>query len=323
MRHVEPKNLSIREVLSLLQGGVTPRPIALVATISKNGNNNLAPFSFFNAFGANPPMVAFSPSRRVRDGTTKHTYYNLKRTKECTIQVVTFNIVEQVNLASTEYEEGVDEFVKSGLTPVPSDLVKPSRVKESPFQMECVLNQIVELGNGKGSGSLMICEVIKFHIAEEIFKGNIIDPSKIDVVARNGANYYTRASGSAIFEVEKPLTARGIGYDQLPQHMKESKIFTANNLARFGNSEKVPNPKDVLAFIGSFENASDIKDDDDKLKSFEKYQQAGDYKKMLALAISLKKENYPQAGKLIERTAQEALNRNDLEFAWKTALYAK
>ncbi len=320
MRHIEPKDLSISEVLSLLLGGINPRPIALVATISENGNNNLAPFSFFNAFGANPPIVAFSPSSRVRDGSHKDTYHNLKRTKECTIQVVTFDMVEQVNLASTEYETGIDEFVKSGLTPIPSDLVKSARVKESPFQMECRLNQIVYLGEGKGSGNLMICEVIKFHIDEWIMEDNQIDPFKMDLVARNGANYYTRASGDAIFEVERPLLTKGIGYDQLPESMKLSSIFTGNDLAKFGNSEKIPSHQEVCAFIEQMEKKLPIDPELEPEHLLERAIRDSDYEMMLLVGMYLKKQNHLRAKTIIERAAQVALHNNQREFAWNAAM---
>lgn len=322
MKHIEPKDLSTQEVYSLLLGGVSPRPIALVATISENGKNNLAPFSFFNVFGANPPTVAFSPSARVRDGSRKDTYYNLKREKECTIQAVTYGMVEQVNLASTWYDPGVDEFVKGGLTPIPSDLVRPPRVKESPFQMECVLEQEVALGEDKGSGNLMICRVVKFHAAEDIFGDKGIDPRRIDLVGRNGADFYTRAGGSAIFEVEKPLTKKGIGYDQLPQHIKESHVFTANNLAKLGGAETIPTNEEVVEFIKSIEINQKPGKDSDLLGMFERFRRAGDYGRMLSTAIVLKKEKHPLARQKIEMAAREALERNDRDFAWNAAIYA-
>jgi flavin reductase (DIM6/NTAB) family NADH-FMN oxidoreductase RutF len=198
MLHIDPKEKSVGEVFDYLLGGVAPRPIALVSTLSADGEPNLAPFSFFNAFGGNPPTVAFSPSRRRRDGTTKDTYHNLMATKECVIQVVTYEIHQQVNLASGEYEAGVDEFAKSGFTPVASDIVKPARVAESPFQMECKLKEIINLGDGPGSGNLCICEVVRFHIDERLFNDKgVIDPQLIDLVGRNSARFWTRAHGDA------------------------------------------------------------------------------------------------------------------------------
>ena len=249
MRHINPKEASVREVFGLLQGGVAPRPIALVSTISASGEVNLSPFSFFNAFGGNPPTVAFSPSRRQRDGSIKHTYSNLMATRECVIQAVTHAMVQQVSLASTEYPEGVDEFQKTGLTPVPSELVKPPRVKESPFQMECTLKQMVPLGDGPGSGNLAICEVQRFHVAEDIFEDGVIHPDFIDLVGRNSADFYTRASGDAIFYVKKPLETRGIGYDRLPEFIRTSTVLSANNLGQLGNTERIPTEEEVTSFV--------------------------------------------------------------------------
>lgn len=204
MKTLDPKNLSPKETLSLLTGGVSPRPIALVATISKDGINNLAPFSFFNAFGSNPPMVAFSPARRIRDGTLKDTYTNLMATQECVVQVVTYEMVKRVNLASAEFAPHVDEFNESGLTPIDSTRVQPKRVKESPFQMECKLWKMVPLGDGPGAGNLAICEVLLFHVSEAMIKDTVFHPDLLDLVARNGGDFYTRAKGEALFELPKP-----------------------------------------------------------------------------------------------------------------------
>ncbi|MGD2092928.1 MAG: flavin reductase family protein [Candidatus Aminicenantes bacterium] len=322
MRHIEPKDLPVAEVFSLLLGGVSPRPIALVATISGKGEVNLAPFSFFNVFGANPPTVAFSPSTRIRDGSRKDTYYNLNQVSECTIQSVSYDMVEQVNLASTQYEAGVDEFAKSGLTPIPSDLVRPPRVKESPFQMECILERMIALGEDKGSGNLMICRVVKFHIAEEVFAEKGIDPQRIDLVGRNGADFYTRASGSAIFEVEKPLLKKGIGYDQLPVHIKESHVFTANNLAKLANVEKIPAEKEVRELIKQIEAKEKPDENVDLLPTFERFYRLGDYEQMLSIAVRLKKGQHPLAKQKIELAAKVALEKNDKDFAWKAALFA-
>jgi flavin reductase (DIM6/NTAB) family NADH-FMN oxidoreductase RutF len=317
MKHFEPNEITVPEVFALLLSGVAPRPIALVATLSENGKPNLSPFSFFNAFGSNPPYVAFSPSTRVRDGSRKHTYYNLLREKECTIQAVTFAMVEQVNLASTEYETGIDEFVKSGLTPVPSDLVKPPRVKESPFQMECVLDKEVSLGDGKGSGNLMICRVLKFHVAEEVYGERGIDPQRLDLVARMGANYYTRASGKAVFQIEKSTRVKGMGYDRLPDYVKNSHVFSANNLAKLAGVETLPAKEEVEAFVKVIESEAGFDQEGDLLSIFHRFQQVGDYRLMFAVALQLKKENHPLAAEKIEWAAREALERNDRDFAWK------
>jgi flavin reductase (DIM6/NTAB) family NADH-FMN oxidoreductase RutF len=326
MKHFEPNEISVAEVHALLLGGVSPRPIALVATLSENGQPNLAPFSFFNVFGANPPTVAFSPSTRVRGGSRKDTYYNLKREKECTIQAVTYDMVEQVNLASTWYEPGVNEFVKSGLTPVPSHLVRPPRVKESPFQMECKLEQLVPLGDSKGSGNLMICRVIKFHVDGDLLGDNGIDPQRIDLVGRNGADFYTRASGSALFEVEKPLLKKGIGYDQLPSQIRESHVFSANDLAQFGNSETIPGAGEIREFADNIEAEAETQrqssNEKDLVRTFSRWHRLGQYHRMLITAVNLKKQNHPLASEKIEMAAKAALENKDKDFAWKAVLYA-
>ncbi|MDF1545396.1 MAG: flavin reductase family protein [bacterium] len=239
---------SIPELHHLLLGGVAPRPIALVSTISADGVRNLSPFSFFNAFGANPPVVAFSASRRGRDGSLKDTFNNLIATNECVIHAVTYDIAQQTSLASTEYGPEVDEFTKSGLTPIPADLVKPSRMEESPFAMECKLMQMVPLGDGPASGNLAICEVIRFHVAEEICRDGVILPDLIDLVGRNSASFYTRASGAAMFEIEKPIGRKGIGFDALPKAIRESQILSGNNLAQLANCERPPTEKELTAF---------------------------------------------------------------------------
>src|SRR3989344_4144957 len=185
-------------MLEILTGGVEPRPIALVSTVSKDGSRNLAPFSFFNAFGSNPPTVVFSPARKTRDGTLKDTYNNLIETKECVIQAVTYTMVEKVNVTSAEFPPTVDEFTQSGLTPIDSHVVKPPRVKESPFQMECILKQMVPLGEKPGSGNLAICEVVMFHIAKSVYKNGIIHPELLDLVARCGGHFYSRAKGDSL-----------------------------------------------------------------------------------------------------------------------------
>ena len=316
MLHYEPKDLSVPEVHKLLLGGVAPRPIALVSTISKDGINNLSPFSFFNAFGANPPVVAFSPSRRGRDASLKDTYNNLMETGECVIQVVTHSIVEQVSLASAEYPPDIDEFVKSGLKPIDSDLVKSKRVKESPFQMECRLVEMKSFGEGGASANLAICEVLKFHVSEDLFTNGLIDPVKIDLVARMSGDFYTRA-GSGIFIVKKPIGKKCIGYDQIPQHIRESEIYSANDLGKFGNSESIPDKEDVNRFIQNI-----IKETPEGFtyadNAFLEYQEQNDYKKMFQAALSItenKKVN-------LQLTAKCALKNNDVDFAWKVALFA-
>lgn len=316
MLHYEPKDLSVPEVHRLLLGGVAPRPIALVSTISKDGINNVSPFSFFNAFGANPPIVAFSPSRRGRDATLKDTYNNLIATKECVIQVVTHSMVEMVSLASAEFPPEYDEFTKSGLTPVDSDLVKPKRVKESPFQMECKLLEMKSFGEGGASANLAISEVLKFHVAEDLFSNGIIDPAKIDLVARMSGSFYSRAA-DGVFILEQPVGKKCIGYDQIPKHIRESEIYSANDLGKFGNSESIPNESEVQEFINKIK--------EEKLELFEsgfaaflRYQRLNDNNRMLKAALEID-ENQKRN---IELSVKCALQTNDLDFAWKAALYA-
>jgi len=249
MLTLDPKELSTKYLHGYLLGSVGPRPIALASTIDENGRANLSPFSFFNVFSANPPIAIFSPARRVRNNTTKHSLENAASTKEVVINVVSFDIVEQTSLSSTEYAEGVNEFVKAGFTPLKSDLVKPFRVKESPVQMECIVKDIVSLGDEGGAGNLVICEIVKMHVSESILNANQqIDPHKIDLVGRMGANWYCRASGESIFEVQKPNTKIGIGYDQLPARIRNSFILSGNDLAKLANVEKIPSTEDVEKF---------------------------------------------------------------------------
>jgi flavin reductase (DIM6/NTAB) family NADH-FMN oxidoreductase RutF len=226
-------------------GAVAPRPIAFASTLDEEGNPNLSPFSFFNVFSSNPPILIFSPARRGRDNTTKHTYENAKVVRECVINIVNYDIVQQMSLASVEYPKGVNEFVKAGLTPIASDLVKPFRVKESPVQIECKINDVIELGTNAGAGNLVICEVLRMHIDEKILdeKGNI-DPFKIDQVARLGGDWYARVR-PGLFEVAKPNVKIGIGVDQIPNDIRFSKILTGNHLGQLGNVEILPDETSV------------------------------------------------------------------------------
>jgi flavin reductase (DIM6/NTAB) family NADH-FMN oxidoreductase RutF len=228
-----------------LLGAVAPRPICFASTIDSNGVSNLSPFSFFNVFGAKPPILIFSPARRVRDNTVKHTLENVYATSEVVINVVNYNMVQQTNLASCEYPKGVDEFVKAGFTPIPSDIVKPFRVKESPVQLECRVLKVLETGTEGGAGNLVICEVVCMHIDDAVLDAEgKIDPNKIDLVARMGGDHYCRAYGSAIFDVPKPNAALGIGIDALPQAVRNSTILTGNHLGILGNSTAIP-PKEA------------------------------------------------------------------------------
>ena len=249
MLTIDPKSISTAQLQGYLQGSVGPRPIAFASTMDANGNANVSPFSFFNVFSANPPILIFSPARRVRDNTIKHTLINAEETKEVVINVVNYDIVQQISLASTEYADGVDEFVKSGLTPVASDIVKPYRVKESPVQFECKVNQIIALGSEGGAGNLVVCEVVKIHIDEAVLDSNgAIDQHKIDLVSRLGGNWYSR-SNQGLFEVPKPLATLGIGVDAIPDFIKQSPVFNGNDLGILGNVEALPTTEEVSIFV--------------------------------------------------------------------------
>lgn len=237
------------QIQSYLQGAVAPRPIAFASTIDANGISNLSPFSFFNVFSSNPPILIFSPARRVRDNSIKHTLINCQQTKEVVINIVNYAIVQQMSLSSTEYGDGVDEFIKSGLTPIASDLVKPFRVQESPVQFECVVNEIIALGTEGGAGNLVICEVIKIHIDEAVLDAKgLIDPFKIDLVSRMGSNWYSRAK-EGLFEVEKPIASLGIGVDAIPDFVKDSPVFNGNDLGKLGNVETLPSLEEINTFV--------------------------------------------------------------------------
>lgn len=246
MIKIDPAIETVPNVHQILLGAVAPRPIAFASTIDKAGNPNLSPFSFFNAFGVNPTTLIFSPSRRGRDNTTKDTFNNLKEVPEVVINTVNYAIVQQMSLASTEYPKGVNEFIKAGLTPVQSEKVKPFRVKESPVQFECKVRQIIETGDQGGAGNLVICEILLIHLDETILdETGKIDPNKIDLVARMGGDNYCRASGDAIFRVEKPSLKQGIGIDQLPFIIRNSKYLTGNDLGKMGIIEALPTVKEI------------------------------------------------------------------------------
>ncbi|HMU07195.1 MAG TPA: flavin reductase family protein [Kaistella sp.] len=242
MRTISPKDLNNLQLQTLLQTAIAPRPIALASTIDKDGNINLSPFSFFNMFSSNPPVVIFSPARRVRDNTTKHTLENVLEIPEVVIGIVNFKIVQQISLASTEYEKGVNEFVKSGLTMKDSDLVRPKLIDDCPVNLECKVLEIKHLGTEGGAGNLVICEILKIHVREEYLneEGNL-DQMKLDLVARLGGNWYSRNNENNLFEVPKPLVTKGIGFDLLPNEIKYSIVFTGNDLGMLANVEKLPN----------------------------------------------------------------------------------
>ena len=288
MISIEPKELSPAKLQAYLQSAVAPRPIAFASTIDINGKPNLSPFSFFNVFSSNPPILVFSPARRVRNNTIKHTLINCESTKQVVINVVNYDIVQQASLSSTEYADGVNEFLKSGLTMLPSDIVKPFRVAESPVQFECKVNEIIALGNEGGAGNLIICEVVKIHIKETILDENgMIDQYKIDLVSRLGGNWYSR-SNQGLFEVEKPLTTLGVGVDAIPNFIKQSAVFDGNDLGKLGNVEALPTEEEITIFVKQNFAVKGVLSSDDKNK--------------------------------IHQKAKEYLNNNEVLSAWKVLL---
>ncbi|MEL0454983.1 flavin reductase family protein [Flavobacteriaceae bacterium SZ-1-7] len=249
MASIDPKQLSTSKLHGYLLSAVAPRPIAFASTVDSDGNPNLSPFSFFNVFSTNPPILIFSPSRRVSNNTVKHTLNNAEATKEVVINVVNYDMVHQVSLASTEYPEGVNEFDKAGLTMQKSDLVKPFRVAESPVHFECKVNDIIKLGVEGGAGNLIICEVLRMHIDDDFLDENdAIDQKKLDLVARAGGSFYSRAR-KGFFEIPKPLSSLGIGIDNFPDFVKNSMVLTGNDLGMLGNVEALPSKESVEAFV--------------------------------------------------------------------------
>lgn len=293
MLTLDPKDLPIPKLHGYLLGAVGPRPIAFASTIDENGVNNLSPFSFFNVFSAAPPILIFSPARNGRTNTTKDTYNNVKAIPEVVINIVNYDILHQMSLSSSPYAPGVDEFVKAGLTPLASETIRPMRVQEAPVQFECKVNQVIELGDQGGAGNLVICEVTKIHIHEEILgEDGMIDQHKINLVARMGGNWYCHANEASMFEVAKPLTTVGIGFDQLPEDIKSSSVLTANDLAQLAGIAALPNETDV-----------------------------NDYKLLELSDFFLSLEDEPaQLEQALHNKAKELLIENKLEEAWMTLL---
>ena len=245
---IDPKKISVPEFHRYLLGAVVPRPIAFASTVDVDGAVNLSPFSFFNCFGANPPLIVFSPARKGRDNTTKNTYENVLEVPEVVISIVNYGMVQQASLASAEYPKGVNEFLKAGFTEVPSEVVKPPRVGEAPVSMECKVLQVVQTGSAGGAGNLVICQVLLMHVREEVLDDRqSIDPFKLDAVARLGGDYYCRVQGNAIFKVPRPSQKLGIGFDGLPESIRMSKVLTGNDLALLAGVEKIPEASDDIA----------------------------------------------------------------------------
>lgn len=293
MLSVDPKELSIPVLHQYLLGGIGPRPIAFAATIDAQGRDNLAPFSFFNVFSANPPILIFSPSRSGRTAEHKDTLLNIIEIPEVVINVVTYDMVHQMSLASSPFPKGISEFDKSGFTPLASETVRPKRVMESPIHYECKVLEVRELGTGGAAGNLVICEVTRIHMKNEILTNEqMINQQKIDLVARMGGNWYCRAHGDSLFEIQKPITTIGIGYDQLPGDIKNSECLSANNLGHLAGIEIIPNETEV-----------------------------NEYKLLELSELFLSLENDPvKLEQALHRRAKELLAENKLNEAWMTLL---
>jgi flavin reductase (DIM6/NTAB) family NADH-FMN oxidoreductase RutF len=245
MLSLNPKEIPVPDLHQYLLGAVGPRPICFASTVDKEGNHNLAPFSFFNVFSAKPPIAIFSPNLSGKTGKAKDTDLNIKEVPECVINMVNYTMVHQMSLASSPYPKGVSEFTKAGFTALPSDLVKPMRVKESPVQLECKVFEVKEIENC----NLIFCEIVKIHIDEAVLNANNkIDQKKIDLVARMGGNWYCRAHGDALFEIEKPITTIGVGVDSIPANIRNSAVLTGNNLGQLGNIEIMPTPEEITTY---------------------------------------------------------------------------
>jgi flavin reductase (DIM6/NTAB) family NADH-FMN oxidoreductase RutF len=293
MVSIDPKDLPVQKLHQYLLGAIGPRPIAFASTVDAEGKPNLAPFSFFNVFSANPPILIFSPARSGRTNTTKDTYNNVKVVPEVVINVVNYDIVHQMSLASSPYAPGVNEFEKAGFTALKSDSVKPFRVAESPVQFECKVNEVIELGTEGGAGNLIICEVLKIHMHDEVLDSNgMIDQQKIDLVARMGGDWYSRANAESMFEITKPISTCGIGFDALPVDIKSSKILSGNNLGHLAGIEKIPDETNV-----------------------------NEYKLLELSDLFVSLEDNPLAlEQELHKRAQSLLDENKLEEAWLTLL---
>ena len=276
-----------------LLGAVGPRPICFASTVDEKGQPNLAPFSFFNVFSSNPPIAVFSPSKSGRTGKNKDTYNNVKKIKEVVINLVDYKMVEQMSLASSPYAPEVNEFIKSGFTPVKSEKVKPFRVKEAPIQMECKVVEVKELGDQGGAGNLVICKILKMHIASHVLNENqMIDQEKIDLVARMGGDWYCRTDKNSMFEITKPITTKGIGFDQMPNEILNSNILTGNDLGKLGGIENLPDETSV-----------------------------NDFKLIELSELFIELENDAEAlEKALHKKAKEFLAQHELDAAWKTLL---
>ncbi|MCB0618812.1 MAG: flavin reductase family protein [Saprospiraceae bacterium] len=269
---IDPKQTPTRDLHQFLLGSVAPRPIAFVSTVDAEGRPNLAPYSFFNAFSSNPPILVFSSNRRVENNTTKDTLANVRATGEVVINMVNYAIVRQMAVTSVQFESGVSEFGKAGLTPIASDLVRPFRVKESPVHLECRVKEVLTLGEHGGAGHLVICEVLRMHIDEGVVdERNRIDPHKIDLMGRMGRAYYVRASGDAVHTIVQSVTDLTIGYDHLPEQIRHSKVLSGNNLGQLAGLTTAPTREEALALRESDERVRAILGSGDPLRELHEY----------------------------------------------------
>lgn len=293
MLQIEPNKINTKDLHQYLLSIVGPRPIALASTIDIHNNNNLSPFSFFNIFSANPPIAIFSPARRVRNNTEKDTLKNIKQIKEVVINIVNYQLVEKASISSGEYEPEIDEFIKAGLTPIASEKIKPFRVKESPVQMECKVNQILELGKNGGAGNLIICEIVLIHINKNILnKENGIDQNKIKLVGRMGGSWYSKGFDEALFKIQKPDKNCGIGLDKIPNKIKNNPIFNESEICKLATINKLPGKHEIQLFKKSTETI-----EIDKIKNKNKRE------------------------KKIQLKVKECLEKGNIEEAWKYLLY--
>ena len=282
---IDPNETEQRRLYHLLSGAVAPRPICFASTIDAEGNVNLSPYSFFNVFSSKPPILIFSPVRKGRDNTTKDTHENILQTKEVVINMVNFPIVEQMSLTSTSYPADVNEFVKAGLTEIPSEKVRPPRVAESPVSFECVVDDVIELGSGPGAGNLVLARVVLIHVQSDLLdEDQKIDTTKIDLVSRMGGSWYARANADALFEIPRPLRTMGIGVDQLPESIRFSNVLTGNNLGRLGNVEQLPT-NDEIREIYYDKNIQRISSQEELHRIAQLWLEGGETKRALALLM--------------------------------------
>lgn len=273
---IDPKELPIPQLHQYLIGSVGPRPICFASTVDANGVPNLAPFSFFNVFSANPPILVFAPNNSGRTGQPKHTLLNVKEVPEVVINVVTESMVEQMNVAAAPWDKGVSEFEKAGFTPVQSDLVKPFRVAESPSQIECKVIEIKEMGVGGGAGNLVICQVVRIHVKDEVLNDeNKIDQRKMKLVGRLGASWYSKTDDAALFELAQPMSPT-LGYDGLPDYVRLSDNLNGNEIGKLASLASMP---DEIT-INDVSKERNLGDEWSQIKS---YLNSGDYNKALAL----------------------------------------